>query len=321
MKIIFSALIVLSLLSCKKYDKVIENCEVKTYLEVVKPTCLIKDEINNIWIGTKNGIYCCDAEGIIWKNYNVGNSKLISNDINDITYGENGLINIFYDRTYCNDTLGNWPFWAYHMMDKCYAPISILEKGVISDEIKTHFNYIYCSEENTRFVLIGTPSGLYVFNKNSQKFKLYNKNNSDLPENEIFNIKQIDEFYYILLAGNDYLSYLNLQGGFSVKNFKNPCYNIGRGKQILLGQTELENTIKECNGKNNCDKCSELIGVDDKSGTWYRRGDGLVREEGEKRTLFKTDKIMDNVFENILYFDNKVWFQSSDRIILLKYTD
>jgi hypothetical protein len=283
----------------------------------MKPSCLAIDATNCIWVGSENGVYYYD--GYNWVNYNMQNSNLVSNSVSDIASGRNGNIIVCYDRSYVGVSLFNYAGLLLLGPDVvCQAPISIINNGVVLNVIKTSIGYIYGIVENTRYTVIASSS-LIVMDAYSDKFKIYNSSNSNLTDNPIYRLRQIDEYNYILFAGKDNISYVNLSGGFTVKNFKIPSSL--SNQRILLDQVVLERIIKECKDDNNCNYCSDLIGVDNKGGTWFRKDVGLVREIGNKKILFKTDKISDSFFNNILFLEDKIWFQSSGKITLLKYTD
>ncbi|EDN70576.1 two-component system sensor histidine kinase/response regulator [Beggiatoa sp. PS] len=181
---------------------------------------LESDGSRGLWIGTDEGLTYRSAKGE-WTVYTTDNSKLPHNKIRVIEYDRSGgvWIGTAYDGLVHRSVNGEW---AVYTTDNSELPSNrvrvLLRDGrggmwigttPQSNSIEFHFIYRRASEENN---YIG--GGLAYYSVNNE-WTIYTEDNSELPSNRIYAIKN-DDSEGVWIGTNNGLAYLSVSGEWTV---------------------------------------------------------------------------------------------------------
>jgi len=291
---------------------------------------LYKDRNDKIWIGTNSGLFIYNKENNSFKHFNNKNSNLSHNTV----------------RAFCEDKESNMWIGTYDMLNKFNGvDFEVFNlKGNYKSSITN--NLILAIEDNVQsdsLLLVGTETGLCLFNRHTKNFKCYNSQNSSLS-NEV--IKSIYCTQDKLWLGTDFgLNVFNYRTKTIESYFHNPlvnhtiCNNViwkifkdennilwfitSNGISLLEQMGEgysLHKTIFEVDGIKIGNQVRDLL-IEDNGTKWLATNHGVICEKlNGKRETFTSESelskrlLIDNVYA--LEIDNygQIWIGTAGGI-------
>ena len=181
--------------------------------------CLYKTMDNKIWIGTAKGLIRFDKKDNKYEFFDSRNSNLSHSTIRCFFETPDSTLWIgTYDKL---NSYKEGKFSSYDLKGD-YKPF--LKNNLILDICA--FN-----EANSSLLLVGTETGLAIFNPHTKTFSLYNNSNSNI-NNEV--IKCIHREKDVIWMGTDFgLSLFNASTGKTTSYFHNPIVNHSIANNVI----------------------------------------------------------------------------------------